>query len=485
MRRIYALLILAVLILSLAFPASVMAELSAGPSQESESTAESAGTGKPLIKSFTVTESGNGVYRAEWDISNVTETVYVRIYAAESRDDFSGTEAAAIESGTHGSVDVTMPDIDSGYYIFYISAANRSGVAGYRYSNDFFFYDNVNRKDALSGVNMCREENDLYVTWNGGGYACVVLYDSKTGELISRSDPDASPCVITLPKGHKGYLAGAASCEGGSLGRFEAVDLAKSESADAEIILPSQKVTKKSQAEIGVKADGAYSLKAYNNGTETECVSVSADRYTIELEEGSNDIIVLLTDAERRMKAAETVIESDTIAPELTLSGQTDDIRTVDEEITLKGYVDDGTVLKYLGEEVDLAGGYFYLNKPLGFGKNTFTLVASDPAGNVTEKTINVERVFWSQKNILVILFVIAVVAITVIEFVLLFFRSDRKRKAPAPEQAKKPERVKGSGKVKLTERTERAKAPARKTGEDPEEDAYEVAKGEDDETEE
>ncbi len=428
MKKIRLLFILAAFILSAALTVPVSAVETDTVTGE-DGNADTGSEGKPLIRRFIVTENGNGVYRAEWDITNVTETVFVRIFAAQSKDGFNGTLAESIESGTHGAVDIYMPDIDSGYYIFYMSATSFSGVAGYKYSDNYFFFDNVNRQAPLTGVSMCREENDLYVRWNENVNGVVLLYDSETGELISRSDPCGSPCSVKLARGHKGYIAGAADCTGGILGRFEPVDFSTLKSSDAEIIIPSYDVTKEPKAEFSVKADGAYSLKAYNNGSETDCASVSQNRYAVDLKEGENSIMIFLTDADGKMTAVSTEIVSDTIAPELVLVGQTEDITTVDEEITLKGYVDDGAVLKYLGEEVELAGGYFYLNEPIGFGKNQFTLVASDKAGNTVEKTVSVERIFWSQRNLLLILLIVSVAVIAVVEFVLLFFKSDSKRK--------------------------------------------------------
>ena len=391
----------------------------------------------PLISNFSLRETGNGIYRAEWDISNVTDTVYVRIYAAQDRSEFNGLLVQEIESGTHGAVDVYMPDIDSGYYIFYISAVSTSGIAGYKYCDDYFFYDNTNRQDKLTDVLMCVEKNDLFLMWNGGMPGSVLLYDGDTGELVSRSDGFMSPCSVYLPKGHRSYLIGVASFEGEILGRFDPVKSTSLKTSDAEIRMPAETVTGSSEAEIKVQSDVPYSLKIYKNGSEIEVNETASDQYTVPLDEDGNDIMVFLTDADGKMRAAEVLIDSDTISPELILIGQTDDVRTVDEEITLKGTVDEDAVLKYLGEEVELAGGNFYLRKPLGFGKNQFTLTATDEAGNTTEKTVTVERVFWSQKNILIILLAISVVTVTVIELILLFFRSERKRRIrPAGKEA-------------------------------------------------
>ena len=428
MKTIRTLLMTAIFVLAAAFPLSAFA------------APEENAAGQPLIRNFVVTETGNGIYRAEWDITNVTDTVYVRIYAGQTRDDFSGELAQSIESGTHGSVEIHMPDIESGYYIFYMSATASNGLAGYKYSDDHFFYDNESRPEKLSGIQFCKEKNDLYVLWDSGQPASVLLFDGSTGEKISVYGPETPPFVVTVPKGHKKIVAGVAADASGITGRFDPVSVSGLAASDAEIILPSEKVTGKTETEISIQAKDPYSLKIFNNHLPTESEQSAENRYKIGLEEGDNDLIVFLTDSKNRMRAAETVIRSDTIAPALEMTGQTDDVRTADEEITLKGYVDDDAVLKYLGEEVELAGNYFYLNKPLGFGKNQFTLTASDEAGNVTEKTITVERVFWSQKNILLILLAITVISVAAVEVVLLFYKSDSKRRPVFKKEKEEPD---------------------------------------------
>ena len=98
------------------------------------------------IDSFTVTENGRGSYEASWSVSDCPEDVTVEIFADTDQQGYDGTRAASGGRGPSGTLSFEMPGVDSGYYYFYITVAQDSGIFNSAYCDTAFFYDNINRR---------------------------------------------------------------------------------------------------------------------------------------------------------------------------------------------------------------------------------------------------------------------------------------------------------------------------------------------------
>ncbi len=395
---------------------------------ESGSTSQE-GSEQPSVLSFDIEESGGGTYRVSWRLDGIINTVYVRIFVTQKKSEKDGILVGSTESGTRGTLDVTMPDIDCGYYLFGISATSMEGAVGYAYADHPVFYDNITRTAPLQDVTIARGSNEVYIFWEGSTQAQISFYDADSGENLVTELADNAPVQMSLPKKDAEIRIGVAPFSNGIPGRFHPVLSTKNDVTSTEITFPEETATNKTELEIEISpAVPEDQVRTFLNGTEVEPVSEKPGQYRIALTEGLNEMMVFTTDEKGKSAAASASVVRDTTAPELTIIGQTDNFSTTDEEIMIRGDVDSDATLTYLGEKIELSGGCFSISKPLGYGKNQFTLVAEDQAGNRIEKQITVERKFWTYETTALILLLITIFVIAVIEIRLLFYHSEKKR---------------------------------------------------------
>ena len=183
------------------------------------------------IDAFSVTETGNGSYRAEWSISDCPEDVTVRIYASKSPDSYEGTEVTGSGRGSSGVMNFTMPDVDSGYYYFYLSVTADSGAFNYAYCDTAYFYDNTGRPDKLNNVSAVLLNTDVYISWEGeAGNYLAMLFDPDTKELLLSEETGEQSSLLAMPDGYTRVLAGVASYDSERMGRFDLYEV----SADSE-----------------------------------------------------------------------------------------------------------------------------------------------------------------------------------------------------------------------------------------------------------
>lgn len=379
---------------------------------------------------FTVTENGNGNYHAAWTISDCPEDVSVRIYANRSKEGYDGTEVSGVGQGPVGAMDFAMPDLDSGYYYFYVSVTADSGAFNYGYADTPFFFDNEGRPEKLSSVTAGLLDGDVYMSWEGeAGTYRVMLFDPDTGELLASEITEDTTCLAAMPEGSSKVLAAAASYDYERLGRFDLYEVSAEQAVDASVTFPEESATNQAAVYADVVFSGSCTVSATLNGEVMLQDSVEQGKYSIELEEGDNTVIFLVTDEKGNTAAFLKELYLDSIAPQLSMKRNLSGVTTDDSYIYVEGYTEAGAALTCNGQEVELTGSYFSYKQPLSYGKNEIQVVAKDIAGNETRYTAAVKRPFWSMKFLKWIILGAAAVVLIIIETMVLVRGKRRSRR--------------------------------------------------------
>ncbi len=113
---------------------------------------------------------------------------------------------------------------------------------------------------------------------------------------------------------------------------------------------------------------------------------------TLELTEGMNTIIVAAEDYIGNRKELSKEVQLDTMAPQVTVITPKSGAVTRDESITIVGRTEADASLTINGQPVDLEVGDFAYTAALLEGENTFSLEATDPAGNVQAVSLMIQR---------------------------------------------------------------------------------------------
>jgi hypothetical protein len=117
---------------------------------------------------------------------------------------------------------------------------------------------------------------------------------------------------------------------------------------------------------------------------------------TVNLAEGTNKITIVATDAAGNTTSISRTVRVDRIAPALVVSSPLDSVITNLSRVTISGTVKDSTAvtLTVNGVNVPINNGSFTTQIVLTEGKNRFTIVATDAAGNTTtvSRTVIADR---------------------------------------------------------------------------------------------
>lgn len=377
------------------------------------------------VNSVTFVETGNNTYKVSWKLSKTSEKLNVHVYLSVSDHDYEvpSTELGSIRSGSEGSLSVTIPDVDSGYYHFMIGVTTMGGTVTYAFSDEALFFDNPAGVPPLSGVTIGRSDDTVYAVWNDDTPAILYIYDAETKELLSSEHGYDKPLSAKIPSGHKDVLAGVAAYDGKG-GRFTDVLCPAKGLPDVSAVFPEEAVF--NQPEYVISAPSGAVSRIFLNGE--ECKPVNGE-YVLDLEEGENDAIAFLTDSSGVTAAEEKTLILDTTPPELMIENPGSTMTTSKKNVFIQGYARDYSVISCDGEAVAMVGDCFSIEKSLALGENRFELTASDKAGNKTVATVEVRRSFLSDNLKTIIIIVVFAIAGLLAEAYLLLYRQRRKKK--------------------------------------------------------
>lgn len=383
------------------------------------------------IDSFTVTENGRGIYEASWSVSDCPEDVTVEIFADTDQQGYDGTRAASGGRGPSGTLSFDMPGVDSGYYYFYITVAQDSGIFNSAYCDTAFFYDNINGGDKLSNVTASLLNRDVYMSWTGeeNGFYRVMLFDPDTKLLLASTETEETSCVLSMPEGYDRVLAAAASWKNEQLGRFDVFEISADSAVEASVAYPEEQATNQSVIFAEVSYSGNCTVSATRNGELLMENETAQGRYEIHLLEGDNAVVFLITDEAGNTASFLKDIYLDSTPPQLSLKRNLDKISTGESYIYVEGYTEAGVTLTCNGEPVELAGSYFSFRQPLSFGTNEIVLTATDVAGNEARYSAEVSRPFWRAGIVKWILLAAAAAALIALETVILVRGKRRSRR--------------------------------------------------------
>ena len=149
--------------------------------------------------------------------------------------------------------------------------------------------------------------------------------------------------------------------------------------------------------------------------------------YRVNLKEGENSIVFIVTGAAGNMRTFPKEIYYDRTPPQLPVTSDVDKTKTDSDHVYLEGYTEAGASLTCNGEPVELQGSYFQIRCPLKPGKNTLELKAFDIAGNESLYMAAVERTVWTARQWYAIIAIAAALLLAVI-YTVKFIRLKRER---------------------------------------------------------
>lgn len=377
--------------------------------------------GSMNIDLFTVEALQDGSYKATWNVSDCPENLLIEIYADKDREGYNGVKVAYTSSKPTGDTTFQLYNLENGSYFFYIKVFIQEGLFSYAYTDKAFTYEDPRSPDKLPNVKVGLLNGDVYLTWEGNAREYKVMLFSADGkELLAEETTEDNSLLLAFPKGATEVLAGVASYDYERLGKYDLYRITNANPLEATVTYPSEIFTNQTAVFAEVTFTGDYDVSATLNEELLLDKGDGPGKYQINLREGDNTIVFVISDNNGNMRTFLKEIYLDSTPPQLAINKDINKSRTGDSTILLEGYTEEGALLYCNDQPVELVKNYFSFKVDLGMGKNAIVLSAKDLAGNESLYSAEVTRVFLTEKTLRWMVLGLVGLALVVIEIVIL-----------------------------------------------------------------
>ena len=383
--------------------------------------------GNMNIDSFHV-ERWEDRFCADWSVSDCREDLKIRIFAASDKNGSGAREVKSLNAAPQGGTEFDVTGLENGSCYFYIRVSDDSGAFSIAYADETFDYEDPGSAEALTGVRAFLVNDSIYIAWDGEtDQVKLMLFDPNSGELLREEVTGESSGVLAFPQGMDKVLAGAAVYDGRRLGKYDKIPVEKGTFFEASVTYPDLDATNESGIPVQVTAEEGARISAVLNDRLYLEDETDQGEYRVNLKEGENSIVFIVTGAAGNMRTFPKEIYYDRTPPQLAVTSDVDKTKTDSDHVYLEGYTEAGASLTCNGEPVELQGSYFQIRCPLKPGKNTLELKAFDIAGNESLYMAAVERTVWTARQWYAIIAIAAALLLAVI-YTVKFIRLKRER---------------------------------------------------------
>jgi hypothetical protein len=377
--------------------------------------------GSMNIDAFKVEKQSDGSYKATWSVSDCPENIQAEIYADRDRSGYDGVLVARTGSNSSGETTFWLNNLENGPYYFCIKVFLYQGPFSYAYAKEAVIYEDPYSPEKLQNVQAGLLNEDVYISWEGNARQYkVMLYAADTMELLAEDITQENSILLAFPKDVSEVLAGVASYDYERLGKFDLYKISNTNPLVAEVVYPSESVTNQSSIFADVTFSGDYNVSATLNDVIMLDNGDGPGKYRINLEEGDNTIVFVISDNKGNMRTYLKEIYMDSTPPQLAVYKDVNKSRTGDSTILLEGYTEEGAALYCNNQPVELVNNYFSITVNLSLGKNQITLSAKDIAGNESLYTAEVTRILFTGSILRWIILGLVGLALVILETVVL-----------------------------------------------------------------
>lgn len=386
------------------------------------------------VTEFSSEPGTQNLYTFSWNTANFDGDISVSLYADDDNTGYNGTEITTFIDRPTGNKAVTLDNISSGDYYFYIKVKDINGVDDYMYTQGTYTVVNPNAPADLLNVKATAFNDSVKLKWDKvdgiNQYKIMLFSKGSSNPFYTEYTEDAE--FISPPVEESSFDAAVAAVSGNNLsGAYKKyqVDLEKVRKMNVEVKFPEKDTINTKRMALPLTLGSG--LKAYlyvNNKILKENITTSS-LLTIDLIDGPAAVGILVEDNEGNVKNLERNYYIDTYPPQLTFSKDYSSVITSEGSIVVSGEVEPDAKLFFNNKAVETRdNGVFIFPASLHIGKNTILIKAVDEAGNATQYTSIVNR-FIGTDLIYTIISLIAGIAVLV--FMVILFIIKRKKNKP------------------------------------------------------
>lgn len=376
-------------------------------------------------------------YWMRWTILGDRGDLEYKVFLDTDNQGFDGIEVDSftskdtIKKETVNEKNVEIKGISTGKYYVYMKVKDRSGIFTYAYSEPPIYHVNSEpRKKRLENVFAALLNDDVYIKWDpDGSYEFkVMLFDPETNDLISEETTSDYSHVMAVPDGYEKVLAGVAPIENEGVGNYEKHEVIMTNGPEAEVKYPDKEAVNTDSILVNIDFEEAYSIFITVNNRVVLDNATEAGEYILKLDDGENNVVVLITDENGDMATFKKNIYVDTTAPQLSITRDIDQLEVEDDIIYIEGYTEAGSTLFCNDKEVEKVNNHFSIEYELEGGENSIQIRAVDIAGNESRYTASVFKKS-NYKKLLKLGVLILMAAFILVFYGVLIVKSIRKGK--------------------------------------------------------
>ncbi len=260
----------------------------------------------------------------------------------------------------------------------------------------------------INGLSIYFKDTAIVAEWNDTSVGSVhaVVYNTKNQVQIANEKIPAGQNYFEaeIPPSVEQITISIVPTASEGFGEAETIRTYKVENnPNATVTFPKVDFTNKDTYDFSVTLGDRYGLIIEDNGIEQETVALkdAGDyEYSVDLEEGVNEIKVYVVDADGNRRSSQTEVVMDTVPPTLVLNETYSDTTTESDTITIAGNARDFQTIVIDGYDVEARGnGDFSFDVPLFDGSNSIDVVVTDAAGNSVSYTAHITKLVPEENN--------------------------------------------------------------------------------------
>lgn len=245
----------------------------------------------------------------------------------------------------------------------------------------------------IVGLKVYFKDNKLVAEWTDDtvGNVNVRVSNLDNSEVIAKETVTEQYFEVEIPETVKHITVGIVPSSSSSVTGAEQVLTLEVPTypSGVNVTFPSEEYVNSTEVTANVSLDDTYSILVEVNGSKVyESSNNGAGEYDvpIELSNNTNTVVLYVIDTNGNMFSQTKDYIVDTIAPELSLEGDYDNLTTYEDTFVFGGTISDYETFVINDENITPASdGTWSYTAALHLGENTVNIKATDLAGNVTE----------------------------------------------------------------------------------------------------
>lgn len=293
----------------------------------------------------------------------------------------------------------------------------------------------------IVGLKTYFVDDSVVIEWTDDtiGNVSIQIVDLDTNETLANASTSEKRFVCDLKETTKKISVNIVpATSSGVTGATTTYTYDVNNHPEATVSFDTENTINKDTVPVTVTSSETYTALAYVDDSEVisnKPIVKGENSFEIPIaEDGFHTVTFYVVDSNGNMRSTSKTLTKDSIAPELKLDAEYDNLETTDSSCTISGNVTGQTIFTVNDVEVKpTSDGTFSYDVTLHDGSNSIVLCAKDNAGNETSYNITLNKV--APKNNFNMKQVLVYIIVGVVLFVILF--SDKKKKGKRKKTTK------------------------------------------------